>query len=595
MIATQRRALILHLLQEHGVITVADICAHCNCSPETARRDLRQLDTQGELIRTHGGATLNGAAGPSATSHHLPELASAPSHSPSLIEARIALTNRVDALVVTPSQTRTAALLVDRCRRASIPVIAEALHMPGVHAVVSVDNYQAALEAGRWAAGYARQRFGGLVVALDVGFPQANTETRSRGFAAGLRELPASQVSIVRVNGLGLRSTARQIAADALAVHPNVNVIFGVNDDSALGALDAFDAAGLDRSRVLLVTFGLEGFAAKDLLERNHPHAVGVAMFPELVGRACVDAAICAFHGCAVSECIPTPFAVVTAETLGHYYQRDERSGAWNVNWQRAEQAAAVSPPYLLLGRCSNANRPRRIGYLEVFSSHEWYQNVRRAMQDRCRSLGVVLEVIDASHDAVREVETLKRAIGRTAAQQVRDGDTIILDAGQTTAYLAQALKGRHNITVITNSLRVLAELEDEPGITLVSCGGVVRRESHALVGHSAEATFKDLRVDRAFISVTGLSLAFGLSNTNIPEATVKRAMIDAAHDATVLADSTKIGVESLIKIAPVERVQRLVTNASIAAPERLALSQRGIEVVVAEDTMLPPANGRSA
>jgi DeoR family transcriptional regulator of aga operon len=593
MIATQRRALILYLLQQHGVVTIADICAHCNCSPETARRDLRQLEAEGELARTHGGATVNAAAKSSLESERHSRLTTPPGNGPNLLEARMALTNRVDALVVTPSQTRTAALLVDRCRRAAIPVIAEATHLPGVHTVVSVDNYKAGQEAGRWAASYARKHFGDQVTALDVSFPQANTEARSRGFAAGLRELPASQVSIISVNGQGLRSTARQNAADALAVHPGVNIIFGINDDSALGALDAFRAAGLDSSRLLLITFGLEGNAAKELLEQNQPRTLGVAMFPELVGRACVDAAICAYHGCAISECITTPFAIVTAETLGQFYQRDERTGAWRINWLRAEKAVTASPGFALLGQCNDRSRPRRIGYVEVFSSHEWYQNVRRSMQEHSRSLGVALEVVDISYDVVREVEALKRAIGWTAAGQVRAGDTIILDAGQTTAYLAQALKGRNNITIITNSLRVLAELEDEPGITLVSSGGVVRRESHALVGHSAEATFKDLRVDKAFISTTGLSLSFGLSNTNIPEATVKQAMIDAAHEVTLLADSTKIGVESLIKIAPIERVDRLITNAGIAAPERLALSQRGIEVVVVEDSLLPP-NGRT-
>ena len=98
-------------------------------------------------------------------------------------------------------------------------------------------------------------------------------------------------------------------------------------------------------------------------------------------------------------------------------------------------------------------------------------------MQDRSRSLGIGLEVVDTSQDVAHEVEALKRAIGQAAAHYVQEGDTIILDAGRTTAYLAHALRGKLGLTVITNSLAVLDELRDEPGITLVSCGGVVRRE----------------------------------------------------------------------------------------------------------------------
>ena len=109
------------------------------------------------------------------------------------------------------------------------------------------------------------------------------------------------------------------------------------------------------------------------------------------------------------------------------------------------------------------------------------------------------------------------------------DGDTIILDAGATTTYLARALRGRRGITVITNSLPVLVELADQPGITLVSSGGVIRTESRSLTGPGAEATFRDF-ADKAFIAGTGLSLDFGLSNTNIAEASVKQAMLGPAR-----------------------------------------------------------------
>ena len=101
--------------------------------------------------------------------------------------------------------------------------------------------------------------------------------------------------------------------------------------------------------------------------------------------------------------------------------------------------------------------------------------------------------MLDASQDVEQEVEAFKRAIGCTAARFVSDGDTVILDAGATTIYLARALRGRRGITVITNSLPVLVELADQPGITLVSSGGVIRTESRSLTGPGAEATFRDL------------------------------------------------------------------------------------------------------
>ena len=89
--------------------------------------------------------------------------------------------------------------------------------------------------------------------------------------------------------------------------------------------------------------------------------------------------------------------------------------------------------------------------------------------------------------------------------------------------------------------------------------------------------------MDKAFVSVTGLTEAFGLSGTNIPESTVKQAMIKAASEVFILADSTKIGMESLVKIAPIDVVDRLVTDPGIRPHDRLVLTQRGIDIIIAE------------
>ncbi len=293
--------------------------------------------------------------------------------------------------------------------------------------------------------------------------------------------------------------------------------------------LEAYRAAGLDERKLTLVGFGLEGAASRQLLQEGGPFKASVAMFPELVGQACVDAAVCAYHNCALPSRIMTPYVVVTRETVEQYYGWDPQTGTSTINWAAAEQLPTANPGFGLLGDCAGRSRPMRIGWVQVFSSHDWYRNVRRAMQEYCHDLGIQLEVFDASQDLVQEVEALKRAIGCAAARFVSDGDTIILDAGTTTTYLARSLRGRRGITVITNSLSVLAELADEPEITLVASGGVVRIESRSLTGPGAEATFRDLRADKAFIAGTGLSLDFGLSNTNIAEASVKQAMLRAA------------------------------------------------------------------
>ena len=574
MLPGQRDAVILDLIEQRGMATVAEIAARCHCAPETARRDLHRLEMRGLLQKTYGGAVRAGNSRANGGNGN----GSGP------LESRTALVDRADVLIVTPSETAATRMLVDRARRMGVPVVAESHHYPGANTVIAIDDYQAGMELGRWVAAYARRRLNGRAHVLDVTAPMANTNARSRGFADGLRDLPPADRAIYRVDGQGLCHTAYRIAADGLAVHPEINVIFGVNDDSALGSLAAYRAAELPEEGLLVVSFGFEGQASKDLMEHGGPFKASVAMFPELVGHVCIKAAICAYHGCRLADRTFMPFAIITPENLDEYYRRNEDSGVWEINWARGKQLLSANASVALVTQCHRQRLPSRIGCVQIFSSHEWYQNMQRAMHTLAQEMGIAFEVVDASQDLGEEVDALKREIGYTASRYVNPGDTIIIDAGITTAYLAQALRGRQGIRVITNSLPVLATLDGETGIDLVSTGGVVNHASHSLIGSAAEATYGELRADTAFIGGAGISIDFGVSNSSITEAAIKQALLKAARKVIVLADHTKIGVESLVKIAPLSSIDTLITDAGLSAHDRAAFTQGGVDVIIADE-----------
>ena len=574
MLPSQRDAAILSLLQQQQIITIAEICTLCNCSAVTARRDLARLEEQGHLRRAHGSATRG--AGP------VPEPCGPVNVG--ALEARLAMLDRSDALIVTPNNASALRLLVERADRAGVPIIAEAIKYPGARTVVAIDDYCAGVELGHWLGAYVRDQLEGDPKILELAHSLPNTEARVRGFEKGLRDLLPNIPAALRVDSEGLRSPARAVVADALIVHPDVNIIFAINDATALGAADACRAAGVDERQLVIVWFGLEGKETRDLLAQGGSFRACVAMFPEVVGRACLDAAVCICHDCAIPERITTPFAILTSETLERFYTRDLGPEGWTVNWHVVKHLPTASPGYSMLSHPSNCAQLARVGWLQIFSSHDWYRSVRRAMQARSCKLGISLEVLDASQDMAQEVEALKRIIGCTAARLVKDGDTIILDGGAATFYMAQALRGHQDITVITNSVAVLSVLSEEAGITLLSSGGAVRAQSRVLAGPSAEATFHALRADKAFIGGAGLSQGFGLSDTNVQEAGVKQAMLSAAREVILLADHTTIGAEALIRIAPIESVHHLVTDAGISPHDRMTLTQSGIEVTIAEE-----------
>ena len=113
----------------------------------------------------------------------------------------------------------------------------------------------------------------------------------------------------------------------------------------------------------------------------------------------------------------------------------------------------------------------------------------------------------------------------------------MLVDGGPIAGYLAEELKLKKDITVITNSIVVFDTLNLAPGIILISTGGTVRSQTQMLVGPTAESALNELRADKLFLMVSGITLDFGLSHHTISEVTIKQAMIRSARDVIVLAD----------------------------------------------------------
>lgn len=180
-----------------------------------------------------------------------------------------------------------------------------------------------------------------------------------------------------------------------------------------------------------------------------------------------------------------------------------------------------------------------------------------------------------------------KATIAATAAALVANGETIVVDVGTTAASFAQALVDRTDLTeltVLTNGIKIALLLEAaHPRFTIVVTGGTLRPKQHSLVEPLATHLFKSLRVDAVFIGCNGISVDGGVTNINLPEAVVKRAMIDSAARCIVLADSTKLGVRALAPVCPLDEVDVLITDGSATAADLDPIRSRGVDVVIAQ------------
>jgi DeoR family transcriptional regulator of aga operon len=175
-----------------------------------------------------------------------------------------------------------------------------------------------------------------------------------------------------------------------------------------------------------------------------------------------------------------------------------------------------------------------------------------------------------------------KKPIGVSAAQLLEEGDTIILDSGSTTMEITKHLSRFSNLTIITNALNIAISLAELKNINVIIPGGILRRNSLSLVGSTAEETFQHYFCDKLFLAVDGFNLTSGLSTPYVEEAYLNKIMIGIAKKVIVVTDSSKFNKRSFAVIAPISKVDIVVTDSGISPDVQKELENAGIQVIIA-------------
>jgi DeoR family transcriptional regulator, aga operon transcriptional repressor len=188
------------------------------------------------------------------------------------------------------------------------------------------------------------------------------------------------------------------------------------------------------------------------------------------------------------------------------------------------------------------------------------------------------------SDPTLREKERLhrkeKHRIAEAAAAMTSEGQVVVLDSGSTTTAIARALRRFHNLTVVTNSVNIAAELAGTD-LDVILTGGTLRKNSFSLVGPIAEETLKRLNADILFLAVDGFDVHYGLSTPNLLEAKVNRVMVDVSKTVVAVCDASKFGRRSLSLIVPPSAVHRVITDHAAPKSDINKLKKNGIEVVL--------------
>lgn len=191
----------------------------------------------------------------------------------------------------------------------------------------------------------------------------------------------------------------------------------------------------------------------------------------------------------------------------------------------------------------------------------------------------------ESFHERKQSQVVYKEHIAKEAVKLIQDGQVVALDSGTTALLLARELKGRfRSLTVVTNSLAITNELAGAAGIELIVTGGVYKEDEEAFLSDFASLIFSKIHVDIFFLTTCGISVEAGVTYQRMDEILVQTKMMKAADCTIAIVDSSKLGVNSLVRMCGIESIAALVTDVGISAEQKRRFEKAGVHVVVAPE-----------
>jgi len=172
-----------------------------------------------------------------------------------------------------------------------------------------------------------------------------------------------------------------------------------------------------------------------------------------------------------------------------------------------------------------------------------------------------------------------KNAIARAAAELVREGDVIMIEAGTTTALIARYLTGKRDIHIVTNSTLVFSYARMNSHLQITMTGGEFRRSTESLVGPIALETIGRLNVRLAFVGTDGFSLKRGMTTHLMEGAEIVKAMKAHAQTTVLVADSSKYGKIGFASVLPLSAMDMILTDSDLDDQAEIELREAGITI----------------
>ncbi len=180
-----------------------------------------------------------------------------------------------------------------------------------------------------------------------------------------------------------------------------------------------------------------------------------------------------------------------------------------------------------------------------------------------------------------RHEEKLK--LCKKAAEIILDGETVFIDNSSTTIGILQYINPGYQVTVLTNSIRLILESAslNNSNLIIIATGGIFRPSNFSLTGTLADDWVQRFRPNKMFFSCHGIQNDGSMTDGSIYENDVKRSMIRHSHETYLMADHTKFGKYGVVFLSDISDIQNVISTNEIDDQSRKLLDSRRVNAIL--------------
>ena len=198
-------------------------------------------------------------------------------------------------------------------------------------------------------------------------------------------------------------------------------------------------------------------------------------------------------------------------------------------------------------------------------------------------ALPTTAQVMDISLNTKKLINFKKKQkIAARAVAMLQENDSIIMGAGSTLEVMAEMLKPKGRLNIVTPAVNISMAMGDMSGVSVMQLGGILYGNSLCVIGSEAKSQLENLHCSKLFFGVDGIDPEVGVTCATVEEAELLARMMRVVNTSIVLADSSKVRYRGFSRICGCEDIDILITDSGVCDEDRKALEKAGVKVIIA-------------